>query len=414
MYFFYYFPVGVDVATRRRPWVTWIIGIVCVTLFLLYKYKPYGSWYNLAFLIYQPSAPSLATAVTHVFLHAGWMHLAGNMVYLALFGPPLEARLGPLRYYVVFIVSAMFGAFLHTALTASFAPQYLGYGVVGASGAASGLLGAYLVRLYFSRVRIAWWIFMPLQGVNRTGRSYVPAVIAIVLWFALQGVRAVMQYGAGGAAIAYGEHVGGFLAGAALALAMKTFPEGRAERRLAAARRHFERAEWFGAQAEYIEYLARRPGDGAAHGELARAYICGGDRARARESYGEAIRLAFESGERGRAEDLFAEASRQVPRFTVLERLHLDLACGMERSLKYGAALAAYEQYLWRYPGSPEAPFVLLRMAGIHERRFDRPDEARACYRRLVEEYAEDRWVDYARSRLAAFAEAAPGSPATA
>ena len=90
-------------------------------------------------------------------------------------------------------------------LTALTAPQYIEYGVVGASGATSGVLGAYLVRLSWSRIRIAYWVFMPLQGVNRTGRAFVPAVFAVLVWFGLQTVRAVVQFGTGGAHIAYGE-----------------------------------------------------------------------------------------------------------------------------------------------------------------------------------------------------------------
>ena len=242
---------------------------------------------------------------------------------------------------------------------------------------------------------------MPLQGVNRTGRTYVPVIVAMLFWFVLQAVRAAAQLGAGGASVAYGEHIGGFAAGILLALAMRGSAESRAERALVRARRHFEKAEWFGAQAEYLEYLELRPEDAEAHAELARAHVCAGDKVRARESYAEAIGSSMGQGQRDRAERLFEEASRHLPLFVVDRDLQLDIACGMERTLKYRSAVSAYERYLVRFPLSPDAAFVLLRLAGIHDRRLDQPEKARSCYRRLVDEYPSDEWADYARARLA-------------
>ena len=217
MYFFYYVPVGLDAPVKRRPFVTWFIAVTCITLYIIYKYKPIGAWWDFTLLIFQPAYPVLATAFTHAFLHVSWLHLGGNMIYLVLLGRALESRVGPARFYAIFMVASAVGAVCHTVLTALTAPQYIEYGVVGASGATSGVLGAYLVRLSWSRIRVAYWIFMPLQGVNRTGRAFVPAVFAVLVWFGLQTVRAIVQFGTGGAHIAYGEHLGGFAAGGSFA-----------------------------------------------------------------------------------------------------------------------------------------------------------------------------------------------------
>jgi len=400
MYFFYYIPIGLDVALKRKPFVTYFLSAICVTLFLVYKYIPYGAWWDSTLLTFQPLIPTLATAMTHAFLHGSWFHLIGNMVYLFVFGRPLEDRLGSFKFYLVFTGSAVAGAYVHTALTAIYSPQYLHYGVIGASGATSGILGAYLVRLYFSRVSVAYWVFMPLQGVNRAGKTYLPVVCAVLFWFLLQGVRAVMQYGMGGMRIAYGVHLGGFAAGAALALAFKALGAARAERHLAKARRHFEGADWFGAQAEYTDYLSFAPDDACARAELARSCLAGGDAVRAREGYEEAVRLSLGSGSRDGAERYFAEGMRHIPNFVLPETLHIDLACGMERTLQFRSAMAAYEHFVWRYPLSLETPFVLFRMAGIFEKRLSKPREAHSCYARLVREYAGDRWAGFARAEM--------------
>jgi membrane associated rhomboid family serine protease len=401
LYFFYYIPVGLDVALRRRPIITYLISAVCVILFVIYKYRPWGSWWDLSLLTFQPIAPSLATSITHAYLHGSYFHLIGNLVYLVLFGRAVEDRFGSFKFYMIFTFSAMAGAFTHMVMTAMFTPQYLQYGLIGASGATSGILGAYLVRLYFSRVTIAYWVFMPLQGVNRAGKTYLPVICAILLWFVLQAVRTVMQYGGGGMRVAYGVHIGGFAAGIALAALFGAAAQARAENHLVKARRYFEKADWFGAQAEYIDYLALNEQDARAHTELARAYLCGSDKMQARPSFARAVELLMAQGDRDGAEEVLAEAMRHIPAFVLPETLQLNLACGFERTLKFHDAMEAYERFVWRYPQSADAPFVLLRMAALLERRLEKPVEALACYRRLVDEYAGDRWVELAANEVA-------------
>ena len=412
MYFFYYIPIGLDVGVRKKPFVTYFLAASCVILYILYRYKPVGSWWDFTLLVFQPSAPTIATAITHAFLHGGWLHLIGNLVYLIVFGRPLEDRLGSFKFYILFTVAAMAGVYTHLVLTALVSPQYLQYGVIGASGATSGILGAYLVRLHFSRVRVGYWVFMPLQGVNRAGRTYVPVIFAILFWFALQGIRTFMQLGTGGMRVAYSVHLGGFAAGVFLALFFGAFGRARAERHLAAARRHFQTADWFGAQAEYVEYLAIESGDAEAHAELARSYLAAGDRVRARTGYSSAVRLTMERGGRDAAEEYFDEAVRHIPNFALPEPLHIDIACGMERTLKYRSAMDAYEQFVWNYPLSNDAPFVLLRMAVILEKRLEKPGDALACYARLAGEYASDRWAEYAQGEIVRLRRAEPLIPA--
>jgi len=400
VYFFYYVPVGLDIALRRRPLMTYFICAVCAILLFIYRYRPVGSWWDLTLLTFQPLSPSLATSLTHVFLHGGYFHLIGNFVYLVVFGRAVEDRFGPFKFYVIFAASAMAGAYTHLVMTSVFTPEYLSYGVIGASGATSGILGAYMVRLYYSRVAIAYWIFMPLQGVNRTGKTFLPVIGAVLFWFLLQGVQTVIQYGMGGMRIAYGVHIGGFAAGMALAALFGGFADARVEKRLVKARRHFAAADWFAAEAEYIDYLALDGEDALVHAELARTHICGGDKVRSRVTYARAVELHMEQGQRNLAEAVFNEAMRQLPNFVLPETLQLNLACGFEQTLKFRAAVDAYELFVWKYPESPEAPFALLRMAALLERRFTKPWEALACYRRLVDGYAADRWAEFARAEM--------------
>jgi membrane associated rhomboid family serine protease len=400
VYFFYYIPVGLDLYIERRANVTYFLSAVCVIIFLVFRYAPQTAGWDLYNLVFQPRAPSFWNAISYVFIHGGWMHLAGNIVYLVLFGRALEDRFGPVRFYLIFLASAIVGAYTHLFLTQLFTPQYMAYPVVGASGATSGLLGAYMLRCRFGRIRVAYWVFMPLQGVNRAGRSYVPALFAVIVWFALQGVQTVMQLGAGGIQVAYSVHVGGFAAGLLTALFFGAAEAARAEGHVVKAKRHVEKAEWLGAQAEYGEYLEIVPDDAEAHAAVARTHICSSETGMARYHYSEAVRLSMAVGQRGRAEEIFTEAMRHIPGFTLDERLHLELSFGMERTLKFRTAASAYENFVTRYADSGEAAFVLLRMAGILENRFHRPLEALSCYRAIVERYSKDTWVDFARAEI--------------
>ena len=400
MYFFYYFPTGLDVRTRKTPVITYFLTAMCVITFVLYKYGPVSPLWNLSNLVFIPSAPTIPASMSYVFLHMGWMHLIGNMVYLLIFGRALEDRFGPGRFFAIFALTAVAGAWVHTWLVAWLAPKFLVYGVIGASGATSGLLGAFMVRLYYARIEVIYWVFMPLQAVNRAGRRYIPGVIGVISWFVYQGVYATIQYGMDSAGVAYGVHVGGFAAGVVLALLFGSLPEARAEKRLALARRAFARSEFFAAQAEYFEYLHRRPGDADVHAETARTCLCGGEAGLARFHFSEAVARHLDAGERGEAEEVLTAAMRSIKGFTLDEKLHLDLAYGLERSMKFDISLKAYENFALRYPFSPDTAFILLRMAGIHERRMKCPERAVECYERIVKYYPDDSWAEYADGEI--------------
>jgi membrane associated rhomboid family serine protease len=143
-----------------------------------------------------------------MFLHGGWAHLLGNMLYLRIFGDNVEDRLGHLRYL---------GFYLATGVIAALAQAYLYpdsmVPTVGASGAISGVLGAFLVMFPHARVMtvVPLLIFFPLLEI--------PAVVYLGFWFLMQvlnGAMALAVMGDSGG-VAWWAHVGGFAAGMALA-----------------------------------------------------------------------------------------------------------------------------------------------------------------------------------------------------
>jgi membrane associated rhomboid family serine protease len=152
-----------------------------------------------------PVIPPPATMISYMFLHGGWMHLLGNLLYMWVFGPRLEHTIGPGRFTVLVIVSAVVAA-LAQAWTdpASAVPM------VGASGGVSGILGAYLV--FHPRTEIS--VIVPVVIVMRV--VYLPAFVVLAAWFLLQLLYANLPSATGGG-IAFSAHVGGFVAGLVLA-----------------------------------------------------------------------------------------------------------------------------------------------------------------------------------------------------
>ena len=148
--------------------------------------------------------------LSSTFMHAGFLHLAFNMWVLWLFGGPLEDRIGPWRFLVLYLLSGLAGDLLHIA-----SDPHSTVPAVGASGAIAGVLGAYTLAFPFGRVTVVQPIFLwPL--VLR-----LPAIYYTALWFAFQVLEGVLQLTDGEAGgIAWWAHVGGFVAGLGLGLLM--------------------------------------------------------------------------------------------------------------------------------------------------------------------------------------------------
>ncbi len=149
--------------------------------------------------------PAPLTILTAMFLHGSLLHLAGNMLFLWIFGDNVEDVMGSFRFLVFYILSGYAAAFLHI-LTAPDSTLPM----VGASGAISGVLGAYLVL--FPRTRIV--TLVPLGFIWPTVR--LPALFFLAYWFFLQIVSGSLDRGSPGGGVAWFAHVGGFLAGLVL------------------------------------------------------------------------------------------------------------------------------------------------------------------------------------------------------
>jgi membrane associated rhomboid family serine protease len=138
-----------------------------------------------------------------MFMHGGWMHLIGNMLYLWIFGDNIEDRLGHIGYLIFYLAGGVAAALLQVVISPS-----SGIPMVGASGAIAAILGAYLVMYPNSRV----YTFVPIGYFARL--TLMPAIVVLGLWFLLQilsGVGSLSALNEGGTA--YFAHIGGFIFG---------------------------------------------------------------------------------------------------------------------------------------------------------------------------------------------------------
>ncbi|MFN3972955.1 MAG: rhomboid family intramembrane serine protease [Gemmobacter sp.] len=207
------FPIRDHNPSGRTPYVTWALIAVNIAIFL-------GYWFTLPdersldrFFVTWGLVPRQVMAgqawdgfITSMFLHGGWMHLAGNMLFLWIFGDNIEDELGHLRFFGFYLVAGI-GAALAQVLADPASPIPM----VGASGAIAGVLGAYL--LMFPRARVDVLIIIVIFF-----RIFpIPAWIVLGLWLGLQllgGWNTPSDEGG----VAYWAHAGGFVAGMALML----------------------------------------------------------------------------------------------------------------------------------------------------------------------------------------------------
>lgn len=158
------------------------------------------------------------TLIISMFMHGGIAHIAGNMLFLWIFGDNVEDRLGHVRYLIFYLLTGVLASLAHVLSTIMFAVDQSSLLVpsLGASGAISGVLGAYLVLHPKRRVTVILFRFL----------TDVPAYVAVGIWFAFQLISGLGMLGGGSqqGGVAYAAHIGGFIAGVAL---VKVFTIGR-------------------------------------------------------------------------------------------------------------------------------------------------------------------------------------------
>ncbi len=201
-------PIGdQNIKGKNLPYVTYGLLLLNVLVFI-YEASLSPSRLELFIFTYGTipeeiqQGQDLYTLFTSMFLHGGFMHLFGNMLYLWIFGDNIEAVVGSWRFLVFYILGGLFASLSHIMFNlGSTIPS------VGASGAIAAVMGAYIMMFPGSRIRTIIPPFFIFQ---------IPAYVFLGFWIGMQilsGVSSEMMAGGDGAGVAYWAHIGGFLYG---------------------------------------------------------------------------------------------------------------------------------------------------------------------------------------------------------
>lgn len=241
-------PIGDLPNPKTTPYINWLLIGINITVFLavtlplsvarpdlndpaLLEYLKLlgarGSWpasliyehisaYDLVVFKYgfRPAEFSLLSMFTAMFLHAGWMHLAGNMLFLWIYGDNVEHRLGHVNYLIAYLGAGLAA----TLFFGLFVPDSQ-IPMLGASGAISGVLGFYFLWFPHNRIKVFVFLF-PLIMTT----FLIPARIVLGVYLVIDNLLPFMMTTAEGSGVAHGAHIGGFLAGLGMALAIDRLP----------------------------------------------------------------------------------------------------------------------------------------------------------------------------------------------
>ncbi|MGC8928255.1 MAG: rhomboid family intramembrane serine protease [Myxococcota bacterium] len=219
-------PIKDDIPSRTFPIVN--ITLIILNIFFFLVEISFGSKLNLLFnsfgvvpakffasyyiagdrIVYVGVADRIIPLFTSMFLHGGWFHLLGNMLYLWIFGDNVEDRMGHFRYLIFYILCGLIANITHIIFNPS-----SGIPSVGASGAIAGVLGAYMLSYPTARVVVLLILFFYIDFVA------LPALIVLGFWFVIQFFSGVLSLGvenASSGGVAWWAHIGGFIAGMAL------------------------------------------------------------------------------------------------------------------------------------------------------------------------------------------------------
>jgi rhomboid family protein len=197
------FPVSDVIPSRTVPVVT-IALIVVNSIVFLYMLALPDALLNRFIFMYSlvPAHFSWTNVLTSMFLHGGWLHVIGNMVYLWIFGDNVEDRLGHVGFLLFYLAAGGIGAMAQVIVDPS-----SGVPMLGASGAIAGVMGAYFVLYPHSRVLAFVFLLFIIDLVE------IPAIFFLGVWFLMQLFNGVGSVGATGGGTAFWAHVGGFVAG---------------------------------------------------------------------------------------------------------------------------------------------------------------------------------------------------------
>ncbi|MFH0778341.1 MAG: rhomboid family intramembrane serine protease [Candidatus Eisenbacteria bacterium] len=403
MYYFSYIPVGTEIRLRKVPLVTLALVGLNLVLFAALRLSGLGSSFLLR-LAFVPINFEAHALITSSFLHVDFWHIIPNLLYLWIFGAALEDRMGWARYLSAYLVCGALSMMAQAVATVNLIPANAGIPIVGASGAISGLLGLFLVRFYYARIKVASVALLFLQGIYRVTVSRLNAAGAMLLWIVIQLVYGLVSAGNPLSTTAYWSHISGFAMGIVLGLTGGLGTEATLERKLLKGRRYFEEGKWFAAMGELIEFLRLRPSNPEARATLARTFLLTGQRKKAAAEYSKAIVVELREGGAVAAIELYEEFLRISDKPLLPPAHQLAMARELEERGRFDLAAAAYAALADAGIEAPKTPASMLKAAELYAAKLNDLERAQELYQTVRALFPQSAWARIARRRLAEIA----------
>jgi membrane associated rhomboid family serine protease len=379
-------PIRTDSPLHRTPWMNWALIAANIVIFLGQQFAPAITQRFQLF----PLDPSPTRFVTYAFLHASWMHLLGNMLFLYIFGNNVNDKMGSVAYFGFYLAGAVVAAVVYT-LAAQRAP------IVGASGAIAAVIGAYLVLFPRSHITI-------LNIIYVIGVFEIASIWFILFWFAFD----VFLNFASNDNVAHVAHIGGTIFGfivCVVLLLTRMLPRDQFDI-VALFDRWNRRRQYRGLVSKGYNPFDPTPAAGSARGvnPAAAGGPYGGPpfnpaSQRVAELRAEATDAAV-AHDLPRAAEIYRQMRKLDPLQVLSRQVQLDVANLLANQQRYSEAAEAYEAFLRVYPKYEQIEKVELMLGLIYARYLAQYQRAREYLNRALSRLHGDREVSLARAEL--------------
>lgn len=378
-----FFPTGTDRRLQRTPWVNYTLIVVNVAIFILtandiarvgeYFYAfdaaantggvvPNRPWVLNYYLL--PGDGSVLQYFSYQFLHANWMHLIMNMVFLYVFGNGVEDRLGRVGYLLFYLAGGVVAGLGHGLMEMN--------PVLGASGSVSAVTGAYLALFPLSNVTIVYWFIVP-------GSFEISSIVLILFQVAQDALFQVGSIGNTAYLAHLAGYVGGFTLGISLLLGRILPREPYDLLSLIEQRRRRAQFNKLSEQG-FQPWEHSKPGDPPGKGGAPQVTEQEAETMRARA----AISAALSEHALPKAADLYATLLREHPEQVMGQQQQLDIANQLMSEGRYGDSASAYQLFLVTYRNYAERQQVQLILGLIFARYLDQRQRAKELLKEAV------------------------------
>ena len=385
---------------------------------------------------------------TAMFMHANLEHIAGNMLFLWIFGRAAEEFLGWKIYTPIYFFAGIAATLMAHMMAVIFTPNALGIPNLGASGAIAGVLGLFAIRFFRTKVRVFYlwpWagivaaiaigiVFWPLYTTLRDttvalilaailvlgamfvfGRQWVwgafrsPSAWVIGVWvviFNLAPALIQLVRGSEGGGVSYWAHIGGFGLGTLYAFLIGGVEEGKAEYAIEDAGDALQTSPE-NALAHAQKILEKEPNNPRVHEIAARAHDARNNLPEAERHYNAALEGFWKTGERDAAVTLYLLATQKHPELPVRPALLLSIAGHLTQAARWNETAVVLVRLTEEFENTPEGEIALLRCAQLWMRQFSDPAEAARQLEMFLTRYPDSQFRPQAQQALAAAQRAA-------